>query len=553
MSIAALTFAAVCTVVPPPGPNTAVPGTVTTPFPTLENITVEWGISGDANRNSVVNVRYRPQGTSAWLQGMPLRRIPAASNEGFSWTERHSGSVFNLQHATTYEIELSLTDPDGGNATRMVTVATRGVPAPAANARVRAATPSTLTSLLNSAVAGDIIDLAAGSYSAFTVDKSGTAQQPIVIRGNAGTIVNGEIGVFSRAHIHITGLTVNGRIRFNGSNNIAITRNTINATSAKGGDGIVTYTRAENAYIADNVVNGLTVWAESSLGVSGNNLGEGILVTGPGHAIMNNRVRGMRDGISLFEEGESVDQYSIDILNNDISETADDGIEADFCWHNCRIMRNRITNTFIAMSSQPGLGGPTYFVRNVVYNAAHLAFKQYRGSIGDVLLHNTIVKSGDALADYAGRPIANTYARNNLYIGGPGASYNGYSSGSGRVISTADYVIANTDDDYEALGSTLGTFTGNFGGISFTSLAALRANTTQKHSVQIGLDVFAANVALPAQAMTQFSPQDLRPRAGSPVEDAGVVIPNINDRFTGSGPDMGAYEVGATPPVYGPR
>ena len=36
----------------------------------------------------------------------------------------------------------------------------------------------------------------------------------------------------------------------------------------------------------------------------------------------------------------------------------DDGIEADFALSNCRIMRNRITNCFVGISSQPGLGGP---------------------------------------------------------------------------------------------------------------------------------------------------------------------------------------------------
>ena len=43
-------------------------------------------------------------------------------------------------------------------------------------------------------------------------------------------------------------------------------------------------------------------------------------------------------------------------------------IEADFALHNCRIMRNRLTNCFVGISSQPGLGGPNYFLRNVMFN-----------------------------------------------------------------------------------------------------------------------------------------------------------------------------------------
>ena len=39
----------------------------------------------------------------------------------------------------------------------------------------------------------------------------------------------------------------------------------------------------------------------------------------------------------------------------------------------------------------------------------------------------------------------------------------------------------------------------------------------------------------------------------SPAVDAGVVLPNINDGFTGRAPDLGAFERGLPMPVYGPR
>src|SRR5688500_3019957 len=46
---------------PPPGAMTAestVPGAITTPSPTLRNITIEWAITGDADEDGVVSVRY---------------------------------------------------------------------------------------------------------------------------------------------------------------------------------------------------------------------------------------------------------------------------------------------------------------------------------------------------------------------------------------------------------------------------------------------------------------------------------------------------------------
>src|SRR5262245_6660603 len=87
--------------------NATVAGAVTTPSPTIHNATLEWAITGDANNNGVVSVRYRRIVDSTWKTGMPLRRIPAGTLEGFSWTNRHSGSLFDLDAATTYEVELS--------------------------------------------------------------------------------------------------------------------------------------------------------------------------------------------------------------------------------------------------------------------------------------------------------------------------------------------------------------------------------------------------------------------------------------------------------------
>ncbi|WP_426732057.1 right-handed parallel beta-helix repeat-containing protein [Myxococcus faecalis] len=540
---------------PSGGPNATVPGAVTLPFPTLRHLTVEWAFTGDANANGTVAVRFRPAGSSTWRKALPLRRIPAGSNEGFSWAQRHSGSIFGLQPATTYDLELTLADPDGGGAVRTATATTRAVPAPMANAPVKAVTPANFASIAASAQPGDLLELGSGTYTGFDWSRSGTEGKPIVLRGTSGTVINGPVNLFNQNHVHFDRLTINGRLRFNGTKNFALTRSTINATSANGGDAVVTFLRAENAYIADNVVTGITPWAESSLGVNGNNQGEGICVTGPGHVIQNNRVTGFRDGISFMEDDAAVDQYSIDVLDNDLIGNADDGVEADFCAHNCRIVGNRLTNNFIALSSQPSLGGPTYFVRNAVYNAVHIAFKLYRGSSGDVLLHNTVVKHGDAFGITATTPVARLLARNNLFIGGPGGTFNGYSSGSaqGSVLHLPSLTTANADLDHDGFGSTSGTFNVNWGGTRITSLNDLRANTTEKHAVQVDLGVFAATVAYPASPMTLYAAPDLRPRAGSTVENAGTPLDNITDGYAGSAPDLGALEVGAPIPTYGPR
>ncbi len=46
---------------------------------------------------------------------------------------------------------------------------------------------------------------------------------------------------------------------------------------------------------------------------------------------------------------------------------------------------------------------------------------------------------------------------------------------------------------------------------------------------------------------------NFRLKPGCKAVDAGVPIPNVNDGFAGRAPDLGALELGAPAPKYGPR
>ena len=67
------------------------------------------------------------------------------------------------------------------------------------------------------------------------------------------------------------------------------------------------------------------------------------------------------------------------------------------------------------------------------------------------------------------------------------------------------------------------------------------------------MDVFAADIEFPDPVFPERQPQDLRISPGSAAEDAAMLLPNINDDFTGNAPDIGAYEIGKPLPHYGPR
>jgi MYXO-CTERM domain-containing protein len=221
---------------------------------------------------------------------------------------------------------------------------------------------------------------------------------------------------------------------------------------------------------------------------------------------------------------------------------------------NVRVIGNRITNAFMGLSSQPSLGGPAYFLRNAMYSVVFQAFKPHRGSVGDVWLHNTVLKPGDGMGVYAGTTWSRALFRNNLIIGGlGGATYNGFSNGDGAVINVAD-ADQSCDFDYDGYGSQgTGQFRGRIGGDRFTSFAGLIGSGHEAHAVQVGLDAFAATPSFPEHPFPAVAAADLRLAAGGAAIDRGLAIANVNDGFAGAGPDLGAYELGAPLPSYGPR
>jgi hypothetical protein len=136
------------------GANVVTPGELVIDPPTLTNLGFEWVISGDENRNARVEVSYRKKGAGDWKPAMPLLRL---GGEHIYWgradADDHilnvivpnmfAGSILDLEPGTVYEARLAMTDPDGGGATRVVTVATRPDPKPYSGGRVYDVYPPT--------------------------------------------------------------------------------------------------------------------------------------------------------------------------------------------------------------------------------------------------------------------------------------------------------------------------------------------------------------------------------------------------------------------------
>jgi len=136
------------------GANVVTPGELVIDPPTLTNLGFEWVISGDENRNARVEVSYRKKGAGDWKPAMPLLRL---GGEHIYWGRAEAddhilnvivpnmfaGSILDLESGTAYEARFAMTDPDGGGATRVVTVATRPDPKPYSGGRVYHVYPPT--------------------------------------------------------------------------------------------------------------------------------------------------------------------------------------------------------------------------------------------------------------------------------------------------------------------------------------------------------------------------------------------------------------------------
>jgi hypothetical protein len=249
-----------------------------------------------------------------------------------------------------------------------------------------------------------------------------------------------------------------------------------------------------------------------------------------------------------------------DIYNNDISNMHDDCIESDGIVFNARILRNRCINAAgSGVSLQPIFAGPAYFIGNIVHHVpGNFAALKFAGSAGAVVYHNTfdvalrtMVPTSNAhflnnliLAEFPDEP-AFALATNTQYSS---SDYNGFMPGDQAPAAFSwSAPAAGVSADY--LGKPVER--------RFGTLAEYRQATGQDmHSILVTRDIFRNVPAAEVTALTRvYDPDsfDFRLKPGSKAVDAGVLLPNVNDNFKGRAPDLGALEVGAVAPHYGPR
>jgi len=225
-----------------------------------------------------------------------------------------------------------------------------------------------------------------------------------------------------------------------------------------------------------------------------------------------------------------------DIYGNYVANCWDDGIQAEGANCNVRIWGNYITRTAEKIATQSVSVGPLYIWRNVFSisrvgpndNYGWRAFKS-----GDVegwgggktyIFHNTTLQppppdhgSFDGLSAHDAM-LTNTCTRNNIFHVPSG----GDSIHSGGSSSTNDF-------DYDLYNGWL------------------KVGTDQEPNGVYGVPTYIPSSGYDSIAKTGI----FELSSTSLGYDAGEVIANFNDNYTGAAPDIGAHEAGSPPMEFG--
>ena len=290
-----------------------------------------------------------------------------------------------------------------------------------------------------------------------------------------------------------------------------------------GGENRSNDTRIEFNQIYDPPVN---EWPWSA--VKGSSMeGTGIVIRGHiGAIVRNNEVHHFFNGIYTGSSGaleNSALAFDADIYNNHIHHISDDGLEPEGACINQRFRDNTVDTIYVGISLAPITQGPTWVLRSLFTNFTGRGIKWDGNSDGIVLIyHNT---SWTNAKDINGMelisPIRNTVMRNNIF------QVNGYGFQEVRTGSTGN------DWNNDNWHTTRTLASGHF------KWENVLYSTTTKLCKATGLE---CNGYEGFSGLANPSGGDFTLLLSSPNIDRGVVIPGINDEFTGNAPDVGAYE-----------
>ncbi len=484
--------------------------------PNLFSIGIVVNTEGDFTKDSKCNVKYRKVGTAKWLDSFRAEKI--------THEKQFRLSLLNLEAETEYEIAVSI----DGKAEQIAKCRTWPITPPVGN----------IVRLPNQKL----------GMEPLLIDYKGTADAWIKIVpefGDEGSIIGGSntvdsaIDINNAEYVWIEGFKIRGGKKYgivvHNSHDIMISNCDIaqwgEVGTFDGNDyvdeagkafrvmgGIRVTSNASKVRIERNYIHNPVVIALSwEFGHPNGPTGISLSNNDGNNLIYNNQIIGSEehwwnDGI----EGE-YNKYitggpnkDTDIVANNIAFCNDDGMELDGGQKNVRVGYNYIIWSYCGISCAPNRGGPSYIYRNVIVlgderGAANFGFKlggkQFMPQGITYLLNNTVSSHGETLKTgnfgKGGTPI---YSRNNIYH-------------MGTVYFNED---ALGDFDYDLYPPN---------GFMYEEIRP-EANGIEGHP-----------------NFVNAKEGDFRLKPGSLGVDSGIVtaLPEV---FTGTAPDMGAFEQG---------
>jgi hypothetical protein len=219
-----------------------------------------------------------------------------------------------------------------------------------------------------------------------------------------------------------------------------------------------------------------------------------------------------------------------DIYGNLFLYGNDDGIELDGGQMNVRFFGNRIEGFLCGISTAPNRLGPSYIYRNLIANLG-----DETGAVGSA------VKNGGGYEHSRGRHF---FFHNTMYGKGHGINAVGFgnepSPDRGRYLATSrNNVLVSSEARRYSLSDGLGLKENDF---DFDLIGNTAAPDGQGRVNAVSGSEAHGISGVPALEGQAYG--DFRPKPGSLGVDAGQVLANFSDTYSGVAPDMGAFESG---------
>lgn len=517
---------------------------------TYESVGLYWQTSEEG----LSSIRYKEVNNNSWKDGLDLVYDQR--------DEEYRGSIINLKPGTEYEVEFSNSSANAhltfktrddnfpigkttilpeGESDEPVIISESGTP----DAYHLVTIPEDTKSVLNlKNVHEHGIEVDADYVIIRGVEIRNPEIHGIIIRENRHDVVIeksyitfwGRMGG-PRTYGNLEGGTDSGIWAEEGAGNITIQRNLIEDPRGSANDWTMGHPAGPQG-----------ISFRQSTG--GNVIRYNDIVSSEKHAFND----GIGGGSNYSFEGNM--NRDSDIYGNIVRNAIDDAIEVEGGNTNVRIWGNYMDMYFQGIATATTSKGPIYMFRNV-FGESRVGFRNTHGGAmfknGErepyaggrrYIFHNTAVQPNGAFHVFSSHPNPNGVTRNNIF------------DVPGR-LATNRVSEPESDYDYDYFSGVVRGTAQEENGIRVSSTPAGISLFISSYNLEYYLRSSVNSISWGAFPF-QFGDREVRitdpvEQIRNPLIDSGEIIPGFNDDYSGEGPDIGAFEVGAPPIEFGRR